>query len=744
MTIESVNLTSLKQVKNTVIGNPSAKITLARDERFVQTLVQCLNQPAPPSDRPSGSQDDIRIEAAHVLSSLSYGSEEALDSLLNARAVEACLHAISCLQPHDSNGLKSAFSRSLRSLATAVAEVVGPSQWGLRPEGSSVRDAARDALECFFHPNSLDVYLPMLVDSSPQTSVSIAQLLASAVRTAEHRDAITDWLPPADRIKESKGKRGWEKPAVVNSNAPSRQGGWVARNLAALLRSRDSKLQEAALYALSALSKDNDKIAMLLARPISDRGLPSTLSSVLSLAKSRATDVQLAACLCATHIIRASPSNHGSTSDELYIQNIVTVLNRIISSSSEALQTRSKACFILYHLISDDSRLCQFAYERGSLDQLATVVKAITPSEVQPEWDEDEPESLSSLREAALTTISAMSLFDDNIRREVADEFELLPLIQSCMTHRHVGVRYASCQCVRAISRSVAVLRTSLVDSGLGLQVFDIFKKEEEDRRVTSAALAAVCNLLNDFCPLRPILMDKGLLPRLIQVLGAEDPTLRLSSLWAFKNLLLRTPLETKKTIMGYLKWSELARLMADPDHGVQEQAFNVLRNIAEDEPGIELIFHEMDAESLLQSLTACMSSPDQAMEDVILQAICALGNLFNGSESHQRMIVSHPMLLGSLRSCLAHNKAEIRRPAATCILAIVKSSALGPTRSDIVEAGIVSTLRHICEWSGAVAVSPGGRSSTHHTVIEDDKEVVDLARQSLQCLEHVGSLNTL
>lgn len=59
---------------------------------------------------------------------------------------------------------------------------------------------------------------------------------------------------------------------------------------------------------------------------------------------------------------------------------------------------------------------------------------------------------------------------------------------------------------------------------------------------------------------------------------------------------------------------------MADPDHGIQEQAFNVLRNIAEDEPGIELIFRELDAEMLLQSLTACMSSPDPTMEDVILQ----------------------------------------------------------------------------------------------------------------------------
>lgn len=39
MTIRTINLATLKQVKNSVIGNPSAKLQLAGDELFVQTLV---------------------------------------------------------------------------------------------------------------------------------------------------------------------------------------------------------------------------------------------------------------------------------------------------------------------------------------------------------------------------------------------------------------------------------------------------------------------------------------------------------------------------------------------------------------------------------------------------------------------------------------------------------------------------------------------------------------------------------
>ena len=50
------------------------------------------------------------------------------------------------------------------------------------------------------------------------------------------------------------------------------------------------------------------------------------------------------------------------------------------------------------YLVSDDKDLCQLAYDHGSLTKLTNLVKSITPSESSVQWDEDEPDSISSLR----------------------------------------------------------------------------------------------------------------------------------------------------------------------------------------------------------------------------------------------------------------------------------------------------------------------------------------------------------
>lgn len=90
---------------------------------------------------------------------------------------------------------------------------------------------------------ALDVYLPLLVDPSQQVVISICGLLSSLLRVHLHRLGVSEWLPPADRAKElHKSKRGWEKPDL-RPNAPRRQGGWVARNLVALLKSNDAKVR---------------------------------------------------------------------------------------------------------------------------------------------------------------------------------------------------------------------------------------------------------------------------------------------------------------------------------------------------------------------------------------------------------------------------------------------------------------------------------------------------------------------
>jgi hypothetical protein len=106
------------------------------------------------------------------------------------------------------------------------------------------------------------------------------------------------------------------------------------------------------------------------------------------------------------------------------------------------------------------------------------------------------------------------------------------------------------------------------------------------------------------------------------------------------------------------------------------------------------------------------------------------MANLANGEQSHQELIIKHPRILSSLRSCMSDAKVEVRRPAVSCVLQLIRVSS--EHRQELQDAGIISTLRHMCDWSGGVSLSPGGRMSGHHHVIEDDKEVIDLARQAL------------
>lgn len=102
---------------------------------------------------------------------------------------------------------------------------------------------------------------------------------------------------------------------------------------------------------------------------------------------------------------------------------VLHVVNGLIGSESDSFQTRTKACFILCtydyvlqalfqynwifkdNLVADEKDLCQLAYNRCSLTRLATLVKAITPSETSTGWDEDEPESVACLREVRLRYI---------------------------------------------------------------------------------------------------------------------------------------------------------------------------------------------------------------------------------------------------------------------------------------------------------------------------------------------------
>lgn len=129
----------------------------------------------------------------------------------------------------------------------------------------------------------------------------------------------------------------------------------------------------------------------------------------------------------------------------------------------------------------------------------------------------------------------------------------------------------------------MSVLRTNIVDSGVGLDVFKIFQRQDEDRRVTFAASAVVCNLVADCSPLRSVSLfffmngfsfvgwnaehdgkliqvslEQGVVARLVELIHSGEPGLRLNALWALKNLLYKSSSQIKRSVMHQVGWPEL------------------------------------------------------------------------------------------------------------------------------------------------------------------------------------------
>lgn len=155
----------------------------------------------------------FNCSSAHSPTHSSSGSQDAISSLLRHRAHAALLVAITSLAPSTPHRLKLALGRALRTLMNTLSDLSGPQQRGILPSVPiQLRKEAQFALEELFQPTSLDGWLPLLQDSTFYPF--IAATISTSVRTPAHRTLVCEWLPPTERAKASKGKRGWEKPTT--------------------------------------------------------------------------------------------------------------------------------------------------------------------------------------------------------------------------------------------------------------------------------------------------------------------------------------------------------------------------------------------------------------------------------------------------------------------------------------------------------------------------------------------------
>ena len=109
----------------------------------------------------------------------------------------------------------------------------------------------------------------------------------------------------------------------------------------------------------------------------------------------------------------------------------------------------------------------------------------------------------SSPIQAVLLAVTCICADDETLRRDVIDA-QLLPPIVSSLLHASAGVRAAACHCIRGLSRSVHVLRTSLCNTGAA-NALCLLLGDEAELVVRIAAAAAVTNLLIADSPSREV-----------------------------------------------------------------------------------------------------------------------------------------------------------------------------------------------------------------------------------------------
>jgi len=125
-----------------------------------------------------------------------------------------------------------------------------------------------------------------------------------------------------------------------------------------------------------------------------------------------------------------------------------------------------------------------------------------------------------------------------------------------------VSVLIAACGAVRHLSRSVSILRTTLIDYGVVMPVFALLQHPDIDVQV--AATAAVCNFVTEFSPMREIIAAAGVLRILCEHAHSGNVKLRLNALWALKHLVHSADNEVKKACLEELGQGWLVQLICD------------------------------------------------------------------------------------------------------------------------------------------------------------------------------------
>ncbi|KAF9995405.1 Armadillo repeat-containing protein 8 [Entomortierella chlamydospora] len=153
--------------------------------------------------------------------------------------------------------------------------------------------------------------------------------------------------------------------------------------------------------------------------------------------------------------------------------------------------------------------------------------------------------------------------------------------------------------------------------------------------------------------------MERGIVAKFVQMIGYGDNIVRLNVVWAIKNLVFEADSDVKEAVMRQFGYHNLARLLNDRELSIQEQALNLVRNLAcKKEQDIDKVFNGLGHGQLLSIIEDKLTWDDPSLLE---HALYVLVNIATGSEHHKQSIMKRPLILKSVIGLMSHESAAIR-----------------------------------------------------------------------------------
>ncbi|KAJ3038354.1 hypothetical protein HDV00_000775 [Rhizophlyctis rosea] len=633
----------VRTIKNSIIGNKTKK-ELYLSLGVAPRLVEFLSDPA--------SDLDLQIQTAVVLGSFAYGSDQQASEIVNAGAIPPLL----------------------RTLRASDYRLVEASARALKALLSNPNAPHQDIFQS-------DVLANLI------TLLKLPDVVAGAHKPVKDGIMLIRISEVAAIILGRIAVSGDDQLRILHAGALP-----LLVRLLDIRYSNYSKVQEAAVGALANLARENVEVSNAFVDCSTDDGQSAT-SQLFRLIRDAKPTMRLLVCSCISNLYRAGTLPAGYQEDVALV--VLPTLIKLFSeppghakdSDPGWIEAEERAPRIFADLVEHSEDLQKAAMEGDAISKLAALLLVNSSAEEASRNANGSPGAkgwsgfgkfgdgvgggvtcshADRIRENALRAIAAVCSLKEECRKQVI-ESKLLPHIVTSMSHPSTPVRAAACECTRSLSRSVKYLRTSLVDAGIAQPLYNLLSDPSEDVQITASA--TLCNIVLDFSPMKKKVLELGGVGRLVGLVGAMDARLRLNAVWCLKNLLYQADSEIKKTVMGELGWEGLQSLIDDPEVGIQEQALNLLRNLAcGKEDDIDQVFKGLGEPRLMQILEKKLTYMGEC-DDVVLQTLYVIVNISTGSLAHKAAIIGSSGILGRILGFLSHPKSAVRVATIWCVI---------------------------------------------------------------------------